>query len=44
MTPGLVGLLQANLLTPRTLSPGDHALVVTIGGAASNAALVAIGQ
>jgi len=42
MTPGLVALLQANLVVP-DLPPGDHPLVVTIANVASNAALVSIG-
>ena len=42
MTPGLVGLLQANLVVP-DLPPGDHPLVVVIGGVESNRALVTVG-
>lgn len=36
LAPGFVGLLQANLVVPAGLAPGDHPLVVTIGGRASN--------
>jgi uncharacterized protein (TIGR03437 family) len=39
LTPGAVGLAQANLLVP-ALSPGAYQVVVTIGGVASNGATV----
>jgi len=42
LTPGLVALLQANLLVP-DLPPGDYPLVVTIDGVDSNTALVSVG-
>jgi uncharacterized protein (TIGR03437 family) len=41
MTPGLVGVLQANLEIP-DLPPGDHPVVVTIDGVASNSAVIAV--
>jgi uncharacterized protein (TIGR03437 family) len=37
LTPGLVGLAQANLLVPN-LSPGQYPIVITIGGTDSNPA------
>ena len=39
LAPGYVGLAQVNLQIP-SLPPGDHTLVVTIGGRASNGALI----
>lgn len=42
MTPGAVGLLQANVEVPE-LPAGDHPMVVTIGGAASNTAILTVG-
>jgi uncharacterized protein (TIGR03437 family) len=41
MTPGLVGVVQADIKVP-SLSPGDYPLVITIGGVKSNAPLVTI--
>jgi uncharacterized protein (TIGR03437 family) len=41
LAPGLVGMLQVNLQVP-DLAPGDRALVVTVGGSASNSALISI--
>ena len=41
MTPGLVGVVQANVKVPQ-LGPGDYPLVLTIGGVRSNAPLVTI--
>lgn len=43
LTPGFVGLYQANFTVP-SLAPGDYPLVVTIGGASSNAAMLAVGK
>ena len=37
MTPGFVGLVQANIVVPPTLATGTYPLVVSIGGQASNA-------
>ena len=42
LAPGFVGLLQVNLRVP-LLPAGDFPLLITIGGAASNAALVTVG-
>jgi uncharacterized protein (TIGR03437 family) len=41
LTPGFVGLAQANLQVP-LLSTGDYPLVITIGSAASAPALLAV--
>ncbi|MBK9168618.1 MAG: hypothetical protein IPM24_14265 [Bryobacterales bacterium] len=43
LTPGFVGLLQANLTVP-ALAPGDYPLVVSIGGRSSNAPVVSVGS
>ncbi len=42
LTPGFVGLYQANFAVP-TLAPGEYPIVVTVAGNASNAAMVAVG-
>jgi uncharacterized protein (TIGR03437 family) len=39
LTPGFIGLYQANIVVPK-IGAGDHNLVITIGGTASAAALV----
>jgi uncharacterized protein (TIGR03437 family) len=39
LTPGFIGLYQANLVVPK-IAAGDHNLVITIGGTASPATLV----
>ena len=41
LTPGFVGLYQANLKVP-TLAPGDYSVVATVAGAASNGPLISI--
>jgi len=41
LTPGFVGLYQANLKVP-TLGPGDYSVVTTVAGAASNGPLISI--
>jgi len=41
-TPGFAGLTQINVLVP-ALAPGDHEVVVTVGGEASPGLLVAVG-
>ena len=41
LTPGFVGLVQANIQVPK-VSAGDHPLVITIGGVRSNSALVTV--
>lgn len=43
MTPGLVGVCQANIQIPDSMPPGDPSVIVTIGAAASPPALIAIG-
>jgi uncharacterized protein (TIGR03437 family) len=42
MTPGQVGMAQLTLRMPE-LAAGDHPLVITCGGTASNSAMVTIG-
>lgn len=37
LTPGFVGLVQANIVVPPALATGTYPLVVSIGGQASNA-------
>jgi uncharacterized protein (TIGR03437 family) len=44
MTPGLVGLLQANIRVPDDLKPGDYAVVITIGGQDSNGPKITVGK
>jgi uncharacterized protein (TIGR03437 family) len=41
LAPGLVGLGQVNLLVPN-LPAGDQQVIVTIGGVASNPAMIAV--
>jgi len=41
LTPSLVGVLQVNIQIP-TVAAGDQPLVVTIGGVASNSALITV--
>ncbi len=40
LTPGSIGLYQVNFVLP-TATAGDHALVITVAGQASNAPLIA---
>jgi uncharacterized protein (TIGR03437 family) len=42
MSPGFIGLAQANLIVP-DLPPGDYPVVITIGGSVSSAAQITIG-
>lgn len=42
LTPGFIGLAQANLTVPSTLQAGTYALVITVNGVASNAALITV--
>jgi uncharacterized protein (TIGR03437 family) len=42
LTPGFVGLYQANFTLP-TLTPGTYSVVVTVAGNASNPATIAVG-
>ncbi len=41
LAPGFVGLLQANMRIPN-VAAGDQPLVVTIGGVASQSALITV--
>ncbi|MBK5290831.1 MAG: hypothetical protein JJE04_03930 [Acidobacteriia bacterium] len=41
LSPGFIGLAQGNLVVP-DLPPGDHTVVITIGGAASNAPVITV--
>jgi uncharacterized protein (TIGR03437 family) len=41
LAPGFVGLVQANIQVPQ-VAPGDHPLVITVGGIPSNSALVTV--
>jgi uncharacterized protein (TIGR03437 family) len=41
LTPGFVGLYQANLRVP-TVGAGDYPIVATVAGAASNGPLISI--
>jgi len=43
LTPGLVGLYQTNFKLPASLAPGNYAVVVTVDGVSSNAAMIAVG-
>jgi len=42
LTPGFVGLYQANFIVP-AIAPGSYPVVVTVGGLASNAPSIAVG-
>ncbi len=42
LTPLFVGLAQANISVPTGLASGDYPLVISVGGVASNAPLVAV--
>ncbi len=42
LAPGFVGLGQANILVPPGLAAGDHPLVLTVGGVASNTATLRV--
>jgi uncharacterized protein (TIGR03437 family) len=41
LTPGSIGLYQANFVVPK-VAAGDRALVITIAGQASNNPLIAV--
>jgi uncharacterized protein (TIGR03437 family) len=41
LTPGFVGLAQANLVVPE-LPPGDYRLVIVVNGVASNGPILTI--
>jgi uncharacterized protein (TIGR03437 family) len=36
LAPGLVGVGQVNVVLPETLPPGEHQLVIAIGGVNTN--------
>ena len=42
LAPGFVGLVQANIEIPEGLAPGDHELVITVGGWVSNGAVISV--
>lgn len=42
MAPGFVGLVQANIEIAEGLAPGDHELVITVGGWVSNGAVISV--
>ena len=42
LAPGFVGLGQANITIPSSLSPGNYPLILTIGGVESNSALISV--
>ncbi|MBI3694203.1 MAG: hypothetical protein HY238_05105, partial [Acidobacteria bacterium] len=42
LTPGLVGVAQANIAVPSSVPAGDQSLVITIAGQPANSALVSI--
>jgi uncharacterized protein (TIGR03437 family) len=42
LTPGYIGLAQANLTIPSTLQAGTYPLVITVNGVSSNAALITV--
>jgi uncharacterized protein (TIGR03437 family) len=43
LTPGFVGLAQANLIVPAGLENGEHAVTITIGGNRSNSPVISVG-
>jgi uncharacterized protein (TIGR03437 family) len=42
LAPGFVGLGQANITIPAGLAPGNYPLIITIGGVASNSAVISV--
>ena len=40
--PGFAGIAQANIQVPAALTQGDYPVVITIGGAASNAGNISV--
>lgn len=44
LTPGFIGLEQANIVVPSGLTTGDYPLTITVNGQASNAATVSVTQ
>jgi uncharacterized protein (TIGR03437 family) len=43
LTPGFIGLYQANFVLPG-LAPGDYPLVLNVGGVTSNAPIISVAQ
>ena len=44
LTPGLVGVLQVNVMVPAGMTTGSYPLTITVGGQASNAAPISVTQ
>ncbi len=42
LAPDYVGLVQANVEVPASLSPGDHELVITVGDQPSNRGIISV--
>jgi uncharacterized protein (TIGR03437 family) len=42
LTPGFIGLVQANIVVPTGLAPGTYPLSITIDGQTSNSATIAV--
>lgn len=41
LTPGFIGLGQGNMFVPE-VPPGDHLVVITIGGVSSNGPIISV--
>jgi len=44
LTPGFIGLVQANIVVPAGLTTGDYPLAVTVNGQTSNGAAISVTQ
>lgn len=44
LTPGFVGLAQANIIVPSDTPAGEQPVVITVGGNRSNAAVISVGR
>ncbi len=42
LTPGSIGLYQANVTVPASLSPGDYPVTISVGGVTSSPALMSV--
>jgi uncharacterized protein (TIGR03437 family) len=42
LTPGSIGLYQANVIVPSGLAPGDYPVTITVGGVASSPAQISV--